>query len=175
MSNPNAGPGKCISAPSRSHISRPSTSENVCLTSIQVIPHLTFPRLLSHPLHAPSHIDSCPKILQFMLHLTSNQAMMLASHIHPFHVSHPSRSRGLLLSSIPVPPLYISRSQDVCLNPIQVPSHPQVSIYTFHLHPGSYINTSSPFRPHFTSINITIIVYHLHPIEVSLPSRSCLT
>ena len=135
MSNPNAGPGKRISAPPRSisqghlhlkmHVSPPyrsfltSHSQVYCLTS----------------LHAPFQINQCPKILQFMLHLTSDQVMMLAFHIHPFHVSHPSRSRELLISSILDPPQHIQVSR--CVSQPNPGPISQVSIFVFHLHPGS--------------------------------------
>ena len=97
--------------------------------------------------------------------------MILASHIHPFHVSHPTSSRELLLSSILVPPLHIQVSRCVSQpnpGPISLPS---LNICI----PSPPRPRLTQFRSHFTSINITIIVYHLHPIEVSLPSRSCLT
>ena len=104
MSNLNVGPGKCITAPSRSHISRPSTSENVRLTSIQVIPCLTFPWLLSHPkIHVASHLQtgqdvgiSHPSISC----LTSIQVKRFASQLHPSSTStYPSFKMCVLTQS----------------------------------------------------------------------------
>ena len=83
MSNPNAGPGKCISVPSRSHISWPSTSKHIRLTSIQVIPYLTFPRLLSHP----------PPCTVSHRSVSPNSSIHVASHFKPGHavgIAHPS-------------------------------------------------------------------------------------
>ena len=74
-----------------------------CLTCIHVPPPPPPP-----PLHAPFHIHPCPKILQFMLQPGHDVGIS-----HPFHVSHPSRSRELLLSSILVPPLHIQVSRCV--------------------------------------------------------------
>ena len=69
-----------------------------CLTCVHAPPPMH--RFTS--IHVPKFFNSC-----------CNQVMMLASHIHPFHVSHPSRSRELLLSSILVPPLHIQVSRCV--------------------------------------------------------------
>ena len=135
----------------------------MCLTSIHVLPHLhpcppSMHRFTS--IHVPKFFNSC-----------CSQVMMLASTIHPFHVSHPSRSRELLLSSILVPPLHIQVSRCVSQPNPGATALPRLNICT----PSPPRTRLTQFRKHFTSIYITIIVYHLHPIEVSLQSRSCLT
>ena len=115
------------------HISRPSTFENACLSSIQVVPHLTFPSLL--PRLPPCNISNQSMSKNSSIHVASHQVMMLAFHIHPFHVSLPSRSRELLISSILVPPQHIQVSRCV--------SQPNPGPIT---HPSLYICVPSPSR-----------------------------
>ena len=101
-----AGPENCISCPSRSNLKPIQVSLCVsyfhsCLASpASMSPPSSMHRFTS--IHVPKLFNSC-----------CNQVMMLASHIHPFYVSHPSRSRELLLSSILVPPLRIQVSRCV--------------------------------------------------------------
>ena len=104
-----AGRENCISCPSRSNLKPIQVS--LCVSyfhSCPASPASMSPPPPPPPLHAPFHIH-VPKFFNSCC----NQVMMLASHIHPFHVSHPSRSRELLLSSILVPPLHIQVSRCV--------------------------------------------------------------
>ena len=98
-----AGPENCNSCPSRSNLKPIQVS--LCV----LLPFMSCLTCIHVPLHAPFHIHPCPKFSNSCC----NQVMMLASHIHPFHVSHPSRSRELLLSSILVPPPHIQVSRCV--------------------------------------------------------------
>ena len=105
-----AAPENCISCPSRSNLKPIQVSLRVsyfhsCPASPASMPPPPPPPPSMHrftSIHVPKLFNSC-----------CNQTMMLASHIHPFHVSHPSRSRELLLSSILVPPLQIQVSRCV--------------------------------------------------------------
>ena len=169
----------------------PSRCHYVYLTSIRVLPHLhPCPKYLVPP---PSMCDltsnQVPKFFfnhhpyrgspPFRPHLNSMQVAIWSPppppppiyNIHPFHVSHPSMPRELLLSSILVPPLRIQVSRSV-----SQPNPGPISLSSLNICIPSPPRTRlTQFRSHFTSINIIVIVYQLHPIEMSLPSRSCLT
>ena len=163
----------CNSPASRSHLT-PSRFLNLCLTSIQYMPHL-------HP--GPDiRVTS-----SFRSHLVSIQVLIqvprMASQLHPSPISaHPGHETFVSPPSkyhftwIRVPgftshshlllchvsPLY--RSQDLRLTSIQVPSH--------FIHLLNFICVSPPSRTWFKCIKVPICTHPLHWCCVSHPSRS---
>ena len=152
MASPNADPGKCISVPSRSHISRPSTNENVShLHTGHSLPHI--PKIIvSHP-GAISHEnwfqDSCLTFIQvtsqFHPNRDNNISATFRSHFKPIQVSRRASQIH------PCPPSPASRSHDYCLTSIHA---------EFHLNSIQYIRISLQTRSHF-------FVIHLHPVSLS--------
>ena len=172
----------CNSPASRSHLT-PSRFLNLCLTSIQYMPHL-------HP--GPDiRVTS-----SFRSHLVSIQVLIqvprMASQLHPSPISaHPGHETFISppskyhFTSILVPgftshshlflchvsPLY--RSQDSRLTSIQVPSH-FIHLLNFICDspPSRLCLTSPPFRTWFKCIKVPICTHLLHWCCVSHPSRS---
>ena len=157
-------------------ISPQSRSLYLCLTSIYVIPHshqgpqirISIPHLQFKCWELPSaSVHVTYHLLQGNVMLVSPTSIQLSwyvSHLHQGCVSfiNATRNESRFLHS----PISLS-SKGVCLNSIQVPSHP---------HPGLEICVSPPLRCLdsrllSTSIQILMFVSHLHPCDVSPPSR----
>ena len=97
-----------------------------------------------------------------MLHLTSIQMPIFASHPHPSSISPPTSSNHVRPTSILVPS-HPHTSRDMNITSIHIPSH---------LHQGPYSHISLPSRSRFTSTHVQTFASHLNPGNESTLSYS---
>ena len=178
-----------VSHPSRSQLISMQVSIYMRLTSIQVVLQLNpeshiFVSSQSSFWLTPMHRLTSICVPKFFKSFCNQ--VMLASHIHQFHVSHPSRSRELLLSSTLVlvrTPLHIQVSRCVSQpnpGPISLPIevlqlHLNSIQITYQLCLAYKMYISPPSMCTLTAIEVHWLASHLHPGHVSLSSWSSLT
>ena len=160
--------------------------------------HLTFIQVATKQHQGPNIFISPPSMLDLATLWVPR--IEFPSRSHPTYiqvsrcVSPPSRP---CLTSIQVTSQLPSRSRQLHISSIQVPSHYQprhdihVSPFISHLtpiyipqnasqfhpgpissHPGPNVSVSPPSRPHLTPIHIARFASHLHPGSTSSASRS---
>ena len=186
MASPNADPGKCISVPSRSHISRPSTNENVShLHTGHSLPHI--PKIIvspppppppppphphptphphpHHPPHRSRPIDSHLASIQVVSHLNPGLYMCVPS---PFR-RRLSSNQVTKIASLFHPGNFSnqSRSQDVRLTSLQV-------LPDQHWGPNVLVSPPSMHHQRPSMCACYLGLYHLHPSSencISVQSR----
>ena len=179
-SHPHLHSATCISASSRSNLI-PSRPQGLCLTSIKAPFHshpylkiciapaskfyLICTQIFISPLCHVSPPFKWPGLHLVYIQVPSHtiQVPKFVSRLHPGHNSSPPRSRYSCHISIQVTSRAPSRSRELHLSSIQVPSHlTQDRRLVFHLHPST---TSPAFESQDSRLTLTsfYVTSYLHP------------